>query len=47
MEIGFGDFGVGECGFGADIDNRGALGVENEAAMNGGFGAEANAFAIP
>ncbi len=47
LEVGVGDGGLGEGGFGADIDDGGALGVEDEAAVDGGFSGEADALAIP
>lgn len=47
LKFDVGGGGVSESGFGADINDRGALRMKNKAAMNSGFGAEANAFAIP
>jgi hypothetical protein len=47
LEIGFGDLGVRKGGLGSDIDDGGALSVEDESAMDRGFGAETHAFAIP
>ncbi|MDB6123873.1 MAG: hypothetical protein JWQ71_2866 [Pedosphaera sp.] len=39
--------GVGEAGFGTDINDLRTLGVEDFAALDGAFGGEANTFAIP